>query len=73
MILNLLLLLFRYDANARERQRQIKRLEVKKNFHKEENEKAQELVEERLKSYLSITQVGGSLGQYCVFLTLASR
>ena len=47
----------RYDANARERQRQIKRIEVKQNFHKEENEKAKELVDERLKSYPSTTQM----------------
>jgi len=47
----------RYDAAARERQRQIHREQVKADFHHQQNSAATELVEERLREYLNITQV----------------
>ena len=47
----------KYDAAARETERRIRREEVKRDFHHDLNQKAAELVEERLKDYLAITQV----------------
>jgi len=47
----------RYDGAARERQRQIHREQVKADFHHEQNSAATELVEDRLREYLNITQV----------------